>query len=69
MKKELTYFIPKMMREIRESLGLTQSELARLTGLSRQSINSYETGLAEPRLDSLSKWLEVITAKIRDKGK
>lgn len=38
------------VREYRESLGLTQGELARAARVSRQSVNSIERGRYTPSL-------------------
>ena len=35
---------PKMLRERRRQLGLTQAELASRLGVSRQTVNSWERG-------------------------
>lgn len=39
------------LRHRRESLGLSQSELAQRAGLSRQTVNAIETGRTTPALD------------------
>lgn len=38
------------IRERRQELSLTQQELARLVGVSRQTINAIETGKFDPSL-------------------
>jgi putative transcriptional regulator len=38
------------LRELRSQRGLTQEGLAELAGVSRQTINSIETGRFEPSL-------------------
>ena len=38
------------IREKRQELGLTQQDLARLVGVSRQTINAIETGKFDPSL-------------------
>ena len=66
MSEQVAIFIlPRMMREIRESLSLTQIQLYELSGISRQSISYYETGASVPNLDSAGKWLNAITREIR----
>lgn len=40
--------IPKHIKEIRTKLGLTQSELAKRAGLSRQQIADWETNRGRP---------------------
>lgn len=38
------------IRERRQTLSLTQQDLARLVGVSRQTINAIETGKFDPSL-------------------
>ncbi|MDO5562880.1 MAG: helix-turn-helix transcriptional regulator [Synergistaceae bacterium] len=45
--------IGKRIRSFRKSKGMTQIELAELTGLSRNSIINYERGYRTPRADAL----------------
>ncbi len=45
--KEL-FSLADRLRLLREERGLTQSELARQLGLSRSSVNGWESGLAVP---------------------
>jgi len=40
--------ISKNIKKLRKERGLTQTELAQLTGLSMSAIRSYENGLREP---------------------
>ena len=49
--------LPRIMTAIRKALGLTQSELAKLSGLSRQMLSYYETGALEPTETSLDSWI------------
>jgi len=46
------------VREIRETLGLTQKELGEIVGVSRQAINAIETGKFDPSI-----WLAYDLAK------
>jgi putative transcriptional regulator len=46
------------VRELREAMGLTQGELAKRTGVSRQAINAIETGKYDPSI-----WLAYALAK------
>lgn len=43
--------IGEELKEHRESLGLTQTALAKATGLSQQKISYYETGKHSPSID------------------
>jgi putative transcriptional regulator len=47
------------LKELRESFGLTQEQLGKLIGVSRQAINSIETGKFEPSI-----WLAYDISKI-----
>ena len=40
---------------VRESAGLTQAELARRIGVSRQQLNNWESGFRRPTVESLLK--------------
>jgi len=46
------------LKEVREFLGLTQSELARRTGLQPSAINHFEAGRREPTMQNLVKLAE-----------
>jgi transcriptional regulator with XRE-family HTH domain len=48
--------LPDRLRKARELAGYSQAELATVTGISRQSINSYETGRTTPRKPQLLVW-------------
>lgn len=41
-----------MLRYLRKREGLTQSELAERTGVSRSRINNYENGIREPDFET-----------------
>ncbi|MHB1315723.1 MAG: helix-turn-helix transcriptional regulator [Christensenellales bacterium] len=47
------------VRKLREEMGITQAELARLTGVSRQAINAIETGKYDPSI-----WLAYALSKV-----
>ena len=47
------------LKELRESLGLTQEQLGELVGVSRQAINAIETEKFEPSI-----WLAYDICKI-----
>ncbi|ARC86423.1 helix-turn-helix family protein [Clostridium argentinense CDC 2741] len=47
------------VREFREALGLTQEQLGKLVGVSRQAINAIETEKFEPSI-----WLAYDIAKL-----
>ena len=43
----------KKLKDISESKGLSQSEVSKALGLSRNAFTNYETGIREPSLDTL----------------
>lgn len=45
--------IADRIKELRESKGWTQAELARRLGVTRNGVNSWEQGLSSPSLASL----------------
>lgn len=47
MKKEL-YSLADRIRLLRESMDLTQADLARMLGISRSGVNAWEMGLTVP---------------------
>jgi len=48
------------LKELRKDQGLTQEELAKLIGCSRQSYNAYENGYRSPDPDLLRKMADVL---------
>lgn len=41
------------LKEARKQAGYTQLETAKITGIARASLAKYETGIAEPSIESL----------------
>lgn len=39
------------LKELRESLGLTQSEFGKSVGIAKSTYNNYETGIRDPKSD------------------
>ena len=58
--------IRNRVRELREDRGLSQSELARLTGVTRQTIISLEKGSDVPSLLFALNLCEVFDAAVED---
>lgn len=61
MRPELPPAVPEWtladrLRKARGDAGYSQAELAEATGISRQSINRYETGRAVPDRPKLLAW-------------
>jgi len=55
---------PRIMVAIRKALGLSQAEMAKLSGISRQMLSYYETGANVPTTHSLDSWLLAIKLEI-----
>lgn len=55
-----------VLREYRESRGLTQLELAKLLGLDRRTISAYEVGSRMPPVRTAIKIAKIFNVKIED---
>ena len=56
-----------LLKELREEKGLTQVQLAELSGLSSRMIQKYESGASRPRYDAVEKLaraLEIPAARL-----
>lgn len=47
-----------LIREARSRARISQSELARRSGVSRTTVNAYERGRREPSVDALARLLD-----------
>ncbi|WKF85861.1 DUF3923 family protein [Lacticaseibacillus pantheris] len=52
--------LTQTLRQSRQSLGLTQQQLADQLFVSRQTVSSWETGRNQPNLETLAKMAEVL---------
>ncbi|MEM1515404.1 MAG: CBS domain-containing protein [Candidatus Bathyarchaeia archaeon] len=52
-----------LLKKLRLEAGLTQSELAKLVGISQAHIAKIESGKVDPRLSTVNKILQVLTSK------
>ncbi|MEM1586132.1 MAG: CBS domain-containing protein [Candidatus Bathyarchaeia archaeon] len=52
-----------LLKKLRLEAGLTQSELARLIGVSQAHIAKIEGGKVDPRLSTVNKILQILTSK------
>jgi len=43
-----SHMIDERIKELREGIGLTQSELSRRLGITRASVNAWEMGISVP---------------------
>ena len=57
--------LPKMFRDIRLALGLSQEKMAELSGISRVQISYYETADSVPTMATFNKWLIAVTKEIK----
>jgi transcriptional regulator with XRE-family HTH domain len=51
---------PALRRALRESAGLTQSEIGEALGVRRESVSRWEAGLRMPRGDLLIQYAELL---------
>jgi transcriptional regulator with XRE-family HTH domain len=56
----------KELKRIREEAGITQTGLAEVSGVSRETINRVEKGKISPRVETLEKLADVLDAKVGD---
>lgn len=54
------------LRELREKKGFTQEKLAELSGVSRQTVISIETGKYVPSLELALKFAKIFGCKVED---
>ena len=54
--------IGQRIKEMREAQGYKQGDVARMTGIGRSSISSYEVGLETPPYANLIKIAQVLNA-------
>lgn len=50
---------PDELRELRKQAGLSQAELADRIGVHQVSVSRWETGLNDPSLEHLRRYIEV----------
>ena len=56
-KKDNLIYLPELqvLKQLREDLGLSQSELSRETGISQQTISRLENGKCDPGYSKVRK--------------
>ncbi|WP_422445275.1 helix-turn-helix transcriptional regulator [Thermoanaerobacterium sp. DL9XJH110] len=54
------------IKETRESVGLTQKELANTVGVSREYISALENGRYSPSLNLLKKIAKTLNVSVKD---
>lgn len=58
--------VPENIKKLRKNLNMTQKELAENTGLSIGTIQGYEQGRYEPKLDALRLLMETLCCSYSD---
>lgn len=58
--------IAENIKELRKSLHITQKELAEMTGLSIGTIQGYEQGRYEPKMEALERLREALSCSFDD---
>lgn len=54
------------LKQLRQSRGWTQEEVARQMALTRQAVSSHESGRTQPDLETLKRYAEVYQVSIQD---
>lgn len=58
--------IPENIKKIRREKGLTQKELGNLCGMADSAIRRYESGRANPKINTLIKIAEALNCEVSD---
>lgn len=58
--------IPKNIKELRKNLKMTQKDLAKITGLSIGTIQGYEQGRYEPKIETLRLLMDALSCNYED---
>lgn len=58
--------IPENIKELRKNLKMTQKDLAKITGLSIGTIQGYEQGRYEPKIETLRLLMDALSCKYED---
>ena len=58
------YFLPERLQKIRESLGLSQTEVAGQLGISKSAYHYYETGERNPTLPILERIAQILCTNV-----
>lgn len=53
-----------ILKELREDKGLSQTDLANILNVTRQTISGYETGVIEPPLSTLIKLADMYNCSL-----
>lgn len=58
--------IPENIKELRKNLKMTQKDLAQITGLSIGTIQGYEQGRYEPKIETLRLLMDALSCSYED---
>ena len=58
--------IPENIKELRKNLKMTQKDLAKITGLSIGTIQGYEQGRYEPKIEALRLLMDALACNYED---
>jgi len=61
-------YVGRIIRQKRKMLGLKQSELSEMVGISEKHLSKIETGNNYPSLDNFLKMTEVLKISLKDFG-
>ena len=61
-------YVGRIIRQKRRSLGLKQSELAEMVGISEKHLSKIETGKNYPALDNFFRMTEILKLSLKDFG-
>jgi ribosome-binding protein aMBF1 (putative translation factor) len=64
-RSEPEYEVMKLLVEARSEMGMSQSELARRTGIKQPNISRLERGVCSPTLDTLATLAHGLGKKLR----
>lgn len=66
MKDQLNVALGRVMKELRESRGLTQQQLAGICGVDQTTIAKLETGIHMPRNETWSRLLHPLRVSLAE---
>lgn len=64
-KEETLKMIPDILKSIREGVSISQIEMAKFIGISRQSLCQWESGQTIPTGEQLGRWITTIRKELR----
>jgi transcriptional regulator with XRE-family HTH domain len=65
-KDKLLKKLGKKIAEVRGKYGYSQDNLAAISGVSRSQIHRIETGLCDPRTETIARFAKAIGADLKE---